>query len=268
MESSLADTYRDVIGGVGFDLGWGRGPDNGEEDWDDNKLRTLKEIVKGGLQQFYNPPPDQSGVSHQWSFLKPLANLTLASGDRLVRLPDDFKGVDGDRVQVVTSTGGQPWSIAVSGLARAKYVVYPDSTGRPELLEIEPIKGTTKERGQRFQFVVWPQADADYTLQFKYSIQGVMLMGELPYAYGGAEHASTIRASCLAWAELHLDDIGNGPKKSYFMERLATSISMDRQKRPQTMGYNSDNSDRFDQRRNKRDWSNWPTLTYNDITYD
>lgn len=268
MESTLADTYRDVIGGVGFDLGWGRGPDNGEEEWDDNKLRTLKEIVKGGLQQFYHPPPDQSGSSHQWSFLKPLANLTLASGERTVRLPDDFKGVDGGRVSIVLSSGGSWWSVPISGIARAKYAVYPDSTGRPELLEIEPIRETNKDRGQRSQFVVWPQADAAYTLQFKYSIIGEMLSGNLPYAYGGAEHASTIRASCLAWAELHLDDIGNGPKKAYFLERLAASISMDRQKRPQTHGYNGDNSDRFDAPRTPRDWSSWPTLTYNGVEYD
>lgn len=268
MESTLADTYRDIIGGVGFDQGWGRGPDNGEEEWDDNKLRTLKEIVKGGLQQFYRPPPDQSGTSYQWSFLTPLANLTLASGERTVRLPDDFMGVPGGRVSIIASDGGSWWSIPISGLARAKYAVYPDSTGRPELLEIEPLKATTKERGQRFQFVAWPQAEADYTLQFKYSILGEMLSGDLPYAYGGAEHASTIRASCLAWAELHLDDIGNGPKKAFFMERLAASISIDRHKKAQTVGYNGDCSDRFEERRGPRDYSSWPTLTYNGVEYE
>lgn len=267
MESSLADTYQDVIGSVGFDLGWGRGADNGDEAWSDSKLKTLREVVKGGLQQFYNPPPDQSGVSHQWSFLKPLATLTLESGTRTVRLPDDFKGVEGE-VLIVTTQGGSQTALKVGGRVRARFAMYPDTTGRPEDLEIEPLKDTTKERGQRFQFAVFPEADQDYTLQFKYAIQGKMLTGELPYAYGGAEHASTIKASCLAWAELHLDDVAQGPKYGFWRERLAASVSMDRQKRPQSLGYNGDRSDQLELRAGRRSWGGYPQIEYNGIVYE
>ena len=45
-----------------------------------------------------------------------------------------------------------------------------------------------------------------------------------PYAYGGAEHAETILESCLAVAELRLDDMA-GPHNQQFMARLAASIS-------------------------------------------
>lgn len=242
MESSLADTYRDIIGSVGFDLGWGRGADNGDEAWSAQKEKTLKEVVKGGLQQFYNPPPDQTGVSHQWSFLKPLASLTLDEGTKTVMLPPDFKGMESEII-VVSDQGGWP-SVKVGGRVRALLAAYPEASGRPQEAEIEPLKDTSKERGQRFQLAVYPEADQDYTLQFKYSIQGRMLSGELPYAYGGAEHSSTIVASCLAWAELHLDDIPQGPKYGFWRERLAASISMDRQKLPQTLGLNLDRSDR------------------------
>ncbi len=51
----------------------------------------------------------------------------------------------------------------------------------------------------------------------------------------------------------------------YWRERLAASISMDRQKQPQTLGYNHDRSDSYDYRptdRGDRD-SSWPLLTYN-----
>lgn len=241
MERSLADTYDDLIGGVAFDLGWGRSADN----WDANKLETLKTIVKNGLREFYHPIPDQTGTSHQWSFLKPRVQITLASGESTVQLPSDFKGVEGE-VLVVTTTGVIRPRLKVGGMTRAQRAAYPESTGVPAMLDIEPLKQTTPNRGQRFQFVVWPTADADYTLEFYYSILGEFLSGDKPYAYGGAEHASTILASCLAWAELHLDDIAQGPKYLHWRERLAASISMDRQKRPQTLGYNGDRSDELE----------------------
>lgn len=241
MESSLADSYSDLIGGVAFDLGWGRSPDN----WDETKLETLKEVVKNGLRDFYHPPTDQLGVSHQWSFLKPRVQVTLPDGESTVLLPDDFKGVEGE-VLVVTDNGILRPRLKVGGMTRAQIAAYPSSSGPPQMIDIEPLKQTTPNRGQRFQFVVWPTADADYTLEFYYSILGEFLSGTRPYAYGGAEHASTILASCLAWAELHLDDIAQGPKYLHWRERLAASISMDRQKRPQTLGYNGDRSDELE----------------------
>lgn len=267
MDSSLADTYRDILGGVAFDLGWVRSLPFVESTISDYKLAALKMCIKGGLQQFYNPPPDQNGVSHQWSFLKPYREVTLESGSKTVRLPADFKGILGP-VHVLISGGG--YSLKVGNKVRAKYAMYPDDTGRPQLIEQEGIANTTGERGQRFQFLVWPEADQAYTLGFNHSIQGEMLTGDLPYAYGGAEHSSTIRASCVAWAELHLDDIANGPKQMYWRERLAASISMDRQKQPQTMGYNGDRSDFRDLTagsRLGRDGS-WPLVQYNGAVPD
>lgn len=265
MESSLADTYWDVVGGVGNYLGWGSGTHFGDEAWNDDKTRRLKRIVKGGLRQFYNPPPDQSGVSHQWSFLRPVATVTLVSGDETVLMPFDFKGLEGP--VYVLDSAGSPTMIPTSDKVRARYAMYPSETGRPQCVEIEPIKATEKERGQRFRLAVWPLADANYSLQFRYSIQGEMLSGEKPYAYGGVEHAETILASCLAYAELHEDDIfRGGPKQDYWRERLATSISMDRQKRPQTLGYNADYSDQLNRglHRNPREF----TTTFAPITYN
>lgn len=253
MESSLADNYRDIIGSVGFDMGWGRGVAFGEREWDARKTTTLTQCVKGGLQQFYHPPPDQSGVSYQWSFLKPRARLTFPSGESTVRLPFDFKGLEGT-VTVIPGTSGNGFTLKTTRGVRARYAMYSTTTGQPRCLEIEPLKEVNADHGQRFQFVIWPTADADYTLEFNYSILGKMLTGDLPYAYGGAEHSSTIKASCLAWAELHLDDIPNGPKQQYWRERLAASISMDRQKQPHSLGYNADRSDRREVQRTSR-WS-------------
>lgn len=269
MESSLADTYRDVIGSIGFEAGWGRGADNGDEEWDDYKLATLKSVMKSGLRQFYKPPPDQSGVSHSWSFLKPMATLTLPSGEKELLLPADFGGVSGDLV-LSTTAGGAPGTIRVTGGVRARYALNPSATGRPTHVEIEPLRTVAKAHGQRWQFVFWPEPNDDFTIQFYYSIMGEMLTGELPYAYGGAEHSETILASCLAIWEQRIDDIDRGPRYRFWMERLATSISMDRQKRAQNLGYNGDRSDSRYERRNNRNahGTGYPALRYNGVLYD
>jgi hypothetical protein len=271
VESTLNHHYRDTIGSVGFKAGWGRGADNSDEPWDDFKFATLKMTVKQGLQQFYKPPPDQAGVSHQWSFLKPLVQLVTVAGERTVQLPFDFAGVTG-RVAIITTNVNTPSLVDVSGGARALYAVYPTATGSPERIEFEPIRGTTADRGQRQQFVVWPQPDAAYTLEFTYLIQGEMLSGDRPYAYGGTEHAATILASCLAVFEREVDDIKDGPQEAYWKERLATSISIDRGKLPQVLGYNADRSDKLEagygRGRDRRMQGNWPAITYNGAVPD
>ena len=63
-----------------------------------------------------------------------------------------------------------------------------------------------------------------------------------PYHMGGAEHAETVKAACIAAAELHLDD-KKGPRWDYFMECLLTSVNIDRRNKPQNLGLNLDRSD-------------------------
>lgn len=268
MESSLADTYRDVIGSIGFEAGWGRGPDNGDEEWDETKLQTLKLVMKSGLRQFYQPPPDQSGVSYNWSFLNPRVRLTLPSGERELRLPIDFGGVNGD-LNLITTAGGTPAVIRITGGVRARYALNPNSTGRPAFAEIEALRNVDKQHGQRWQLVFWPEPNAEFTIEFYYTILGEMLTGKLPYAYGGAEHSETILASCLAIWENRIDDIDRGPRYRHWLERLATSISIDRLKRSQNLGYNGDRSDRYERRsRTNRGGTGYPPLRYNGVLYD
>lgn len=264
MESTLADAYRDLIGSLGFEAGYGRGPDNGDREWSDRKLTTLRSVVKSGLRQFYG--------AHEWSFLHPRARLTLDSGSKEMRLPFDFEGCEGP-LSLIASSGGTDGRVQVTNDVRARYARFPDATGRPAFAEKEPIKGTTKDRGQRWQFVFFPEPTAAYTIEFTYKISGDMLSGDLPYAYGGAEHSETILASCLAIWESRIDDIPPGPaapRYAHWREQLALSVRRDQNKRPDTLGYNGDRSDNYDRRsggRYPRDFG-WPDLTLNGVTYD
>jgi hypothetical protein len=264
VESTLADSYRDLTGEVGFHLGYGRGTDNGDVEWTTDQLQKIKSIVKSGLRQFYFPPPDQTGYSHSWSFLKPRKQLVLSDGELAIRLPDDFQELDGP-VLVVTETnlGTGPTRLPLSGQVRAMHAAYPDETGRPRFCELEPLKGTDVTRGQRFQLAFFPTADDDYTVEIKYTISGEMLSGELPYAYGGVAHAETLLESCLAIAEERVDDIA-GVHSQKFARLLASSISRDRTRQPQHLGYNGDRSDGLEAGYGLNRWNGgWPRIEIN-----
>lgn len=241
MESSLADTYRDVIGSLGFEAGWGRGPDNDDKPWDANKQKTLKHVMKSGLRQFYQ--------AHDWSFLSPRVRLTLPSGATELKMPFDFGGILEPHIHLISSSGGEGGIIKVTDDVRRRHALNSSATGRPCYVEIEPLANATKGTGQRWQLIFYPEPSADYTIEFYQSISGQLLTAELPYALGGPEHSETILASCLSVWENRIDRIAPGPNAARFIdyrEKLATSIKNDRKKRPQSLGYNGDRSDRFE----------------------
>ncbi len=267
MESTLADTYRDLQGEVGWNLGYGRGVDNGDEQWSDDVTRRIKAYLKSGLRQFYFPPPDNAGVSHVWSFLSPHATLTLPQDTSTIILPLDFEGIEG-KISVSLGTTSSGFSLLTSGRAREMYVLYPSETGQPQHISIEPQRGGTAKHGPRKQLVVWPLPDQEYTLTCAYSIIPNFLTGELPYAYGGVEHAETLLESCLAIAEERNEDLPrqaqvHGPK---FREMLASSISRDRLKRPGSYGFMTDRSDGLERRFLSR--TSWAPITYNGDSID
>lgn len=225
----------------------------------------IASYVKQGLAQFYRPDPlEPGGSSYEWSFLRPTASLALESGKQLVVLPDDFGGLDGDIVVLQTSGTHQPIRVVGEGYLRKCYGQSPDQTGSPMAAALSWRKGTTGVRSQRCDLLVFPEADAAYTLQFRYTILPDALTDDRPYAYGGAAHADTIRASCIAAAELGQDEV-MGVRYENFMRRLAMSISIDRKFKPVVHGYNGDDSDGEMDRSGRR--SGYPTATYQGVEY-
>jgi len=235
-ESTLTAAFQDLQADVGFYLGFGRGVNFKQPAWDDFQQASIDRCVKGGLRRFYFN-------GHPWSFLKPTASLDLPVNTQKIPLPDDFGGFEG-RVTLFSTTSLQWWPIELTseGRIRAEYSIVPSATGRPLLAGLSFLKGTTGTQGQRCQLVIFPQSDADYTLQFSYYILPDYLTGAFPFAYGGAAHAETLLAACKATAELDLDDM-QGPQEQKFQELLQRSIEWDQKSKPQSLGYNGDMSD-------------------------
>lgn len=242
-ESTLTLKKADFEAATGYYLGFGRGADFGEKAWTTVQRNIIEEHVKTGLRRFYFPSlTPNSPSSYTWSFLKPLATLTLSDGVEAIELPDDFNGFDGPLT--VTQDGGTYpvtiWPTGI-GIIDRMYAATPEASGRPTMAAVSPLKGTSAFEGQRFQLTVFPIPDGEYTLTGHYSIMPDCLTGARPYCYGGTAHVDTIKESCLAAAEKDSDDM-NGVHEQQFQVRLAASISMDRRLQAQILGYNGDPS--------------------------
>jgi hypothetical protein len=243
-ESTLSLKLSDLAAEVGLFLGYGRGAEFADVAWSAHQAAAIESIVRSGLRQFYYPPPlDNSGSAYEWSFLKPVADLTLAAAGSVVTLPDDFGGFDGDVTVTTDGAGWCPLQLVGEGLVRQRHAEASTSTGRPQMASVRPVKGTGPTRGQRFELYLWPAADGEYALRAAYYLIPEALTGARPYAYGGAPHVETILESCLAIAEQRLDDASSVHSEK-FKERLAASVSHDRRLKPQLLGYNGDRSDR------------------------
>lgn len=261
MESTLAIPKSELETEVAIFLGYSTVSANRSA----SQNSRIASYVKQGLAQFYRPDPMGPGESsYEWSFLRPTVSLALESGAQTVALPDDFGGLDGDIVVLQSSGIHQPIRVVGEGYLRKCYSQSPDQTGSPIAAAMSWRKGTTGQRSQRCDLLIFPEADAAYTLQFKYTILPDALTDDRPYAYGGAAHADTIRASCIAAAELGQDEV-IGVRHENFLRRLAMSISIDRKFKPVVHGYNGDDSDGAWMRGDGR--VGYPAATYDGTAY-
>lgn len=240
---------------AGYPIGIANG---GDKDPTAKQSSIIKDCVESGLRRFYH-------CGYKWSFLRPFVTIALADGERTVRLPDDYAGVEG---RITISDGSSSLFEEIEFINPAKvdamYSAYPDSTGRPQYASQRALKGTSKTKGQPNEVFVFPEADSDYWLRFQTYILPNCLDGTYPYAYGGAEHVETILESCMAILEERYDNIpaGYGPHGIAYEKLLKESMALDRRKKPQSIGRNTDTSDDnvcwFDSR---------SAVTYNGVDY-
>lgn len=261
-ESTLAMQKSDLQDEVAHFVGYG----SDSTTWNTHQSARITAALKSGLRQFYfTPAIEGHEAGYDWSFLRPTVEITLASGARTLELPDDFGGFEGRlTIQSTSSESFHPFDLVSVNCVDEAYSASPDQTGRPLMACLEPIKGTTAIRGQRQQIRVFPEADQAYPLKFQYYLIDGALTDDRPYPYGGAAHAETILAACLAAAEWLQEGVA-GVMGMKFRERLAASINHDRKYKPQTFGIMRDGSDSMEYPR--RSQLRWQTaITFDGVT--
>lgn len=142
-----------------------------------------------------------------------------ATGDN--RLPDDFGGLNGD---VYFEADNNLWaplrSVGVAQILHERQKT--SASGRPTMYAIGPLSIATT--GQRFDIMAWRTPDANYTLKIPYNVLPDALTTGI-YPYGGAAHAETLKAMCLAAMERSKMDTVKYQQEAQKM--LALSIRRD-----------------------------------------
>jgi hypothetical protein len=181
-------------------------------------------------------------------------------------LPDDFGTIEGkftfaeDAATMMNATGVD---IVGEGLVRGKRQ-HSVADSFPRLAAVR-CKAATGLAGQRFEVLFWPVPDAAYTLTYRYTSIPGKLTAALPYPLGGALHAETVKASCMAAAEQAIKG-ERGVMFAQYIERLMASVSLDQSATtPTSFGYNGDASDRHEYSAGS-DRSNY--VTYNGTLYE
>jgi len=234
----LGITYGTLRREVGRYLGFDRDPNN----WGTNETQDVQDVIDAGLRQFYRPPrlPEER-IAHQWTFLRPYAHLTLEVGKWDYDAPGDFAGLDGCVYFVQSDFANN--TIQVVNEARIQQLRqqywYSEVYDEPQYVAVSPKQSDNgSQSGYRLMF--FPSPDEPYTLTYKYFSRQRALRKDSDVPIGAYEHAETIRASCLAAAEAHLDD-EIGPKMQRFMDQLRASVDFDRKSTaPGNLGYNGD----------------------------
>lgn len=158
-------------------------------------------------------------------------------------MPDDFGGIVGP-LQYVPEN--QRWvTVPLVNLADIlNYRQWGVRSGTVREACVRP-KAFDPTIGQRYEMLLWPMADAEYRLQFKYrAIPNAMEDDDFPL--GGEVHGETIRLACLMVADEFINDGANlNVSKQAYVEALNRSIDFDSKLyAPDHMGYNRDDSDR------------------------
>jgi len=167
-------------------------------------------------------------------------------------MPADFGGIEGD-FTFAEGQGKGPIRIINEAALRDLKQSKVTSTGTPQFAAIRPCitsspTSTTTAYTQPFEVIFHPDPDEAYVLEYKYNVAydgfDVNASGSDTIMPGLAVHHETILASCLAIAQMYVDEPNPGRYQQAFMERLISSVYLDRkQVQADFYGYNQDNSD-------------------------
>lgn len=247
-ESNLNLPMHELKGEIGDYLGWGRGVDNGEEEWTDDKDRQLTRLLNTALRWVYDSATlDPRVPPHQWSWLTPSTNVVIASGQRLTPLPDDFGGFVAKFLIVTQEDEGSVRSkvpLVGEPYIDQMYANSPDTSGRP-VYAAEKVGRGNKSVSTRSELYIYPVPDTSYTFRGQYNLIARALTADAPYPYGDAKMAGCFQAACRAAAEMHEDQLrpGEGTEWPLFQRELAAAIQRDGRHHPKTLGKNIDRSD-------------------------
>jgi len=249
-ESTLSLTWQDYMTAVGRKVGWVK---TGAI-WSAMSAARQTEtdrLVQEAYRQFLDPPLVLEDVQpHQWTFLTPIQTIDVTSGTEDYEMPDDFAGLIGriwfpeNELKTALHIVGRGQILSLRSSAT--------NSGYPRYAAITPLPRDewTDGTGQRFQLMIYPTPDADYTFAYTANIitNKMDSTDANKYPIGGEKHAETILASCLERAENYIEQ-AQGAEYARWIQRLRASIMIDLDaSAPETMGMLGDRNNLYGNR--------------------
>lgn len=221
-EPGLALDFEDLQNAVGRMLGL----PTSTTDWHGDEISDVNAVVQEGYRRFL--------AAHNWSFLRPWTTLSLVDDEWEYDLPDDFGSLVGAFHYDENVRRGAIIHTSVARIMELRSC--RDRSLDPTHAAIRAKAGTPGAgEGQRFEAVFYPTPNAARTLHYQYNlVPDALASGEYPL--GGAQHAQTIRAGCLAVAEEFFEDSPLGPRAERYRVELEKSVAIDRRNQPRFLG--------------------------------
>ena len=261
---SLSLSYADLQAHVGVHAGYGSNPDDATAPWDADKLYNVDLAINNGYRMFLFPQAGQQG-SVSWSFLRPVGSLTTVSTIATYQLPADFGHPAGDITFVDSSVPYDSLSIVGEGYLRERRAAAPTASGVPQMAAVRCLRGGGGP--QRWEVEFYPVPDAAYVLEFPYTVGDPQKLSKTnQYPYGGAMHAETLKAACLAAWERSFDD-EQGVQFAEFQRQLTASLAVDARARGSYLGRYRDESGPTGQKRTERHRGTY-RVTVGGVEYD
>jgi len=221
-----------------------------ESDWSTKHAALVADYVHSGIRKVY--------AAHDWSFLSPVTTQVTEADDKDYDLSDDFAYLMGPLSFGAGEGSYSPLTIVSDAVIRDMWQ-RNDTTARPKYAAVRPATSDGTD-GQRFELILYPIPDAEYTLYFRQRIHPIKLTDAAPYPLGGSMHSETFLESCLAVAEQRADDESRLHRDAY--DRcLQESIQLD--KRITAPDFIGGGARFFDRAGTDRD-----LITYEDTLYE
>ncbi len=207
--------------------------------------KRIDAAIQSGYRWFIHPMiiPSIKPYVHEWSFLRPVASLTVDPDDGVTPAPPaNFASVFGGLTYKDNYNGDSV--VEVVGVEAIKRLQNESNnqTGRPLKCAFMTVLSMVDGVNTRtYEIIFWPEINAPYTFEFQYNIDPFPLTNDSIVPFGSPIHAETIKYACLAAAELDIKGVSGGPMFQQFAKLLEGSISFDeRATSPQIIGYNGD----------------------------
>lgn len=192
-------------------------------------LIAAKRLVNDAYRSFL--------IAHDWNFLKKIAVLVTENTKWQYELPDDFRELTIPFKYSASNALPNLSQVSVDKLLNLRTGI-SDTSGQPYCFALTPADYTV-ESGTRWLVLLHYPSNGIYELIYQYRIGVNELVNDTDIVIGGAEHAPTIRAFCLAEVEQwDGESIGVWSKKVYDPEigLLRKSIMVDSKKASRSVG--------------------------------